>query len=231
MTEEEISERLCSITTRRLFRKIPQDDIQIIKYIHKASQTPNPCLNLLYIWGVHKKPLPDAFEDKAIKFLVEVMEKLQETFSLTPKLHILLCDSHGKSNNVSEEAISSYVTAMTKLFIKQGWLVTKLSTIELGWDKATDNSKISLFQEEDLSPELLAYLERGSKNFMGLDKTLGWHKYLNLRLSERPLIANSFPEHIYLSAAPTEMLQPALPTMWVWATGRYQSKLPWFNKD
>lgn len=218
-----------ALYSARFFRAHPCIDAAMRARLQGAAA--GGCLATFFLWGVNEKAALDACDIRTMTHLAALLERIDATLHCRTTFTIVVCDSHGALNCADAATACAYAAAVAEEAAGRGWHVLAMSAL---WRDAG----LSLDRVDQLAGTLdvaaaLPRLERfAALHYRGVDAHTGARRYLAARLLEKPLLTRHFAQAIHLT--PTEpalaLVQPSLPTFYIWTERKGCSAKPWFAR-
>lgn len=216
----------------------PNNIMQIVLADHIKQSSPIP---LVGFWGVGEKASADLFDKSYINSLAEMEQKAQGHYSAGAKITIILADLHGRFNGYPEEDMNGYLfevsenlrdaeinsVYLSNLYDQAG-LVLPDSTKPIEWNNVSRGTQnwtdwVYLKHKDQIVNSAKAH-HKGE-----LDPNSAAYYYISMRLNEREMLSDSFPNSILLVNGTKHTSQPLLP--YDMPILYLREGPPWFRKE
>lgn len=221
-------DRFATICTRKYFRLSPLKDEQTSRFLC-TIYTEKLELDFLYLWGVYKKQAMDELDLLTLQNLESVAIKSGEVLNARFNITLLICDSHSILNGVLPAESETYRKGIANYAVNKAWTVNLLSQHNIPPLKDFDAQAAFLSLPDSAQRELLRC---GKKYSSQKEKIQGIYDYLTARIQEKEYLANYYRNHVHMTAAnpATRLIQPDMPTFWIWTSGKNKTHKPWFKE-
>lgn len=191
-------------------------------------------LNLVGFWGAGKKSALDSHDTDTIRHFATFLEEIRAVYPPGVSATFILADKHAENNGYDKRRFSSYLKAVEAALSQHGIESIYLSSLWKKWKINHDTVS------RDLRRRAAGWWDRISinknlegkseHNFQGDDKPHGAQRYYVMRDVEKPLLEESFKDHIFIvyGDSVAQQIYPRLPTLYLWTAKGNFSPCPWF---
>jgi hypothetical protein len=202
-----------------------------------SSIKQNKPLKLVGFWGASDKSLVKDDDLKTISYFKKYIENVKNALKREVEVTWILADEHAESNGYNKKNYNKYLVNIQSRLRQDGFKTIYLKDLWKKWGITHKTIRDSVKKKPTnwwSTINIATQLEEQAK---GKSKAgnyiLGAKKYYIMRKLEKKFIEKDFSDYTFFAFTDGRMqsIYPKLPTLYLYAQGKKNSVVPWFDKQ
>lgn len=221
------------INSRNFRRDYPFLEDKMEETILNSVSKKKP-LKFVGFWGASSKSKIDKNDLKAISYFKKYIENIKEEFKNDIGVTWILADEHARNNGYRKNDYGKYLLEIDEHLNKNNFKTIYLSKLWKRWDlniRAINSHIKNKPQKWWKDVNIAKKLENQAKErFKKGGHQIGAQKYYAMRKLEKKFLEKDYKDCIFFNFSDGKMqsIYPTLPTIYLYALERGDSRCPWF---
>lgn len=211
-------------------REQPSNLALLDAFVSRAVRNDEPVSFVAY-WG--KGPRDEIAEPdlQCMRYLQQMMDRIQAVHTAGTELHLILTDSHARLNGHKVRSINKYFKKIETAACEHGFSSWRLKTLT---DTMRPALKMISCADVEHPKELLIELEKSAAKWYRGSKAIdvGAKRYFDMNMVERRVIERVFPNSIFLTFNSSDLcalFPDRIPVFYMYSMKKGVGVKPWFQ--
>jgi hypothetical protein len=229
-TNSTVNEVVKAFNTWAFKREQPSDINLLTTFVSDAVRRAEP-LSFVAYWG--KGPRDEIAEPdlQCLRYLQQMMRRIEEVHAPGAELHLVLTDSHARLNGHKMRNITRYFSAIDGAAQEFGFSTWRLKNLT---DSMKPSLKLTSCSGVEYPKAILSELEKSAAKWYRGGKAIdvGARRYFDMNMIERRVIERVFPTSIFLtfnSSDLSALFPQKLPIFYMYSIKKGVGVKPWFQ--